>query len=143
MQEALQFGPSLDRQIDDIRNGKGPWRLHWSGMALLRALAPHRGAKNPIALAELAHESRLTPREVKAMVRSLVVDFGLPVGASRAEPAGYYLAVSADERLAAARPYIHEIRNLAVRVRALVGTSSHPLYALLEQLGQAQFGDIR
>jgi hypothetical protein len=102
---------------------------------LLWILTEHKGAANPIPLRDLIARTGMEGRELKAMVRSLVVDFEIPIGASRAEPVGYYLAMNATERLAAARPYIAEIRKLAQRVRALIGGQ-----AFVEELGQMRIG---
>lgn len=136
-QPLLQFGPDVDAVIADAVAGRGalPWPMEIEMKKLLWILAEHKGAANPIQLRDLVARTGFDGRVVKAMVRSLVVDFEIPIGASRAEPAGYFVATNATERLAAARPYIAEIRKLASRVKALIGGQ-----AFVEELGQMRMG---
>lgn len=135
-QPLLQFGPDVDGAIADAVAGRGAWEMDIDTKRLLWILTEHKGASNPIPLRELIAKTGIEGRELKAMVRSLVVDFEIPIGASRAEPVGYYMAMNATERLAAARPYIHEIRKLASRVKALIGGQ-----AFIEELGQMRMGE--
>lgn len=104
---------------------------------ILVEVAVHRGVKDPIPLRDLVSAAKtadvtLTERELKGWVKHLVEEFGIPIGASRTEPTGYYLAVSAGDITAAIAPYLAEIRSLARRVRALAG--EHRMAELLGQI---------
>ena len=139
MQQLLQFdddhGAEIDVLIEAVLAGKsGPgWPLAVEAEKLLRALRLARGAKLARPIRELAGLLDLSEREVKQAARTLVVEFGLPIVGSRVQPYGYYLAVTTEERLAAASTLKHEIRALARRVRALEGHK-----AMVEWLGQLQ-----
>ncbi|HKV94925.1 MAG TPA: hypothetical protein VJW20_20435 [Candidatus Angelobacter sp.] len=103
----------------------GPWPPTRLQCELIKQLLLHQGAQNAISLRDLMGKlQRVNPapneRQIKEAVHSLVVDFKVRIGASRSEPAGYFLITSIDEARKAARPYIAEIRELAKRVRVLL-----------------------
>lgn len=136
MQIAIGFESSLDQKIADAIEGRGPWALKLSQILVLRRLRDHRGRTMALPLRMLVAATNLNEREIKKMVQMFVLDFQIPVGAARSKPEGYYLATTAEERLEAARPYIHEIRKLAQRVKALIGTK-----VFLEEMGQMQLDE--
>jgi hypothetical protein len=155
MQQLLQFdddhGAEVDALVEAVlagvaglppqhaKNGRAGdpgfpgWPLPIEAAKLLRALRSAHGAKLARPIRELVPLLDLSEREVKQAARTLVVEFGLPVVGLRVKPYGYYLAVTTEERLAAANTLKHEIRALARRVRALEGHK-----AMVEWLGQLQ-----
>jgi hypothetical protein len=98
---------------------------------LLRILDSHRGAGNPIGYERIARQmgllrsngERPSPRHVKALVKSLIEDFRVPVGGRRGAPGdaltGYFLIVTSEDREIALLPIISEIKSLARRARKL------------------------
>lgn len=127
MTDQLQFEAFADReaevltQIGNLLLGKGPWPLTPEQKTLLYAMEFHIGRAKAVQLARLCELTRLKDREVKNLMRSLVVDFKVRIGAARTEPYGYYLIVTADEAKEAAQVYESEIIELAKRVRVLRG----------------------
>jgi hypothetical protein len=139
MQQLLQFEPNEDHaaEVDalveaTLAGTRGPgWPLAIEAEKLLRALRSAHGARLARPIRELAPLLNLTEREVKQAVRTLVVEFRLPIVGSRVEPHGYYLAVTTAERMQAARTLKHEVRALCLRIRALESQQE-----MLEYLGQ-------
>lgn len=133
-QFALDPSANLDALINDVLMGKsGPWRPSAKECATLHILRYHKGSGQARPLADIAAKLKVPAREVKAIVKSLVEDFGLPIGASRQEPYGYFLCVSHDDIELAIRPLESEVISLARRVRALGGEQR-----LAEFFGQLQ-----
>ena len=141
MQDSFQFAidpvAALDEMITDLlwrgRRGKAGEMLLGKPRELLEHLRYHKGIGNAKLLANLAEKICVNPRELKQHARTLTIDFGVPIGASRQEPYGYFLCVSPEDYAAARRPYAHEISSLAERLQAL-----QPPPRLLEILGQLQ-----
>jgi hypothetical protein len=141
MQDLFQFAidptAALDAMVMDLLRGRTRGRseeaLLGKAHELLGLLRYYKGAANAKPLAQLAEILKVTPRELKQHARTLTVDFGIPIGASRQEPYGYYLCVTPADYEAARRPYVHEISSLAQRLQAL-----QPPPRLLEILGQLQ-----
>lgn len=73
-------------------------------------------------------------RDVKAAVKELLEEHGVPIGAARSQPAGYFLLVTPEDIDEAERPLIGEIRSLARRLRA-VNAKSEISRLLCGQLG--------
>jgi hypothetical protein len=118
------FGPAdvLQQRLDAVlRDGAGPWPLTPEARKMLGLLVHHKGARAAIKGAEIASWLKVGEREVKALAKSLVEDYGIPLGASRVHPFGYYLIETADELENAISIYTDEMRSLARRVRALGG----------------------
>ena len=124
MTDQLTLDPAanLDTLVGDILMGRaGPWPLLGKPHGLLGLLRDHKGARRARPLGEIAAHLKMQPRDVKAAVKSLVEDFGLPIGASRQQPFGYFLCVTPEDMEDAIRPLVHEIESLARRVRVLGG----------------------
>ena len=133
-QFALDPASNLDSLITDILMGRsGPWPLRDKERELLHLLRFHKGAEHARPLGEISAKLHTTHRDVKQMVKSLVEDFALPIGASRQEPYGYFLCLTAADVEAAIRPLENEVISLARRVRALGGEQR-----LAEFFGQLQ-----
>jgi len=134
---ALDRNQVLDGLVLDLLSGKrGGWPLSPREKTLVAILGRCRGQMMSRSNESLAKTLNCSAREVKAMVKSLVEDFGLPVGASRGEPSGYYLIMTAEEARHTAAAYVNEIRSLARRVKAI-----EPDHKILELLGQMKFED--
>lgn len=122
----------LDQMVRDLLEGKrGGWPLSPREKTMVAILGRCRGAMAAKPVEYFTRSLNCNAREVKAMVKSLVEDFALPVGSSRGDPPGYFLIVTAEEALDTARVYVNEIRSLARRVKAIA-----PEHKIVELLGQ-------
>jgi hypothetical protein len=122
----------LDRQIVDLLTGRTQFTVTEDQRQLLQILRMRRGKARVISIGEICERTRLTPRRVKDMVRSLVIDFGLQVGASRdGDEGGYYLVLTDEEAWDTARPYLNEAIAMFRRAEVFVGKR-----AILEFRGQ-------
>ena len=133
MPEALQLAldpeAALDQRVDQVLAGRqGKYPLPAEAKRLLALLKWHKGAARAIPLREI--RERLNSKEgdytgdercIKEMAKVLTEDFGIPIGASRQQPYGYFLCVTPEDLDRAAEPYIHELISLARRIRALRG----------------------
>lgn len=136
MEEQYQLVMSRDQELDLLIAGvcagkRGPWPLANREKVLLWKLKNSRGHQLAVKAAVLAKNLNCTERDVKAMVKNLVENFEVPIGASRGEPAGYYLVMTEQEMEDTVRAYVNEIRSLARRVRAFA-----PAQRVVELLGQ-------
>src|ERR1700694_71817 len=100
---------------------------------LLAVLRYHKGVANARKLAELAASLKVNPREVKQLAKDLTERFGVPIGARRQPPYGYFLCVTPEDYAAARRPYLNEVLSLLRRLKAL-----NPDQRLLELYGQLE-----
>lgn len=131
-QLSLDPEQNLDMEIAEILAGNvGTRKLEKNERAMLELLRSHKGSSNAIQIAQIAPRLNTSDRNVKALAKSLIEDFGARIGASRQEPYGYYLCITADEIDSASRPLESEIRSLARRLRSLRGRAR-----VIEMLGQ-------
>lgn len=137
--ELADYRRDVEQQIAELlclaaakADGPVPIRATKEQRMLLQVLRYHFGRPNAIPLAEICARTKLGEREVKNLMRSLVVDFKVRIGAARTQPFGYYLVTNADEAKEAAQVYESEIVELARRVRVLRG--AHFTAELLGQL---------
>jgi hypothetical protein len=122
----------LDEQVANLLLGKTPFCITEHQRRLLHILAKRYGRDRAISIGELKQRLEISERAIKDMVRSLVTDFFLPVGASRnGSDGGYYLVMTAEEARSTAQPYIDEALKLLKRASVLVGHR-----AILELRGQ-------
>jgi hypothetical protein len=134
MSEQMSLDPAdnLDTLITRVLHcAAGPWLLDGKPRDLLIELRGHKGRAAAISISTIVAKYGMNEREVKLTVKSLVEDFGIPIGASRQEPYGYFLIVSAEDLESALRPLANEVVSLARRMRKLGGTS-----IVKEMLGQ-------
>jgi hypothetical protein len=130
--ELANYESEIRQQINDLLYfGKAPFPLTKDQRNLLTVMRFHFGRQSAIPLNELCVRTGLQEREAKNLMRSLVVDYGVRIGAARQQPYGYYLVTTAEEAKEAAQVYESEIRELARRVRVLRGT-----HFVAELLGQ-------
>lgn len=67
-------------------------RLSAEQASVLRALLPHRGALQAVPVPEVASRVELAERRCQDVVKSLIEDFGIPIGTSRSsQRPGWYL----------------------------------------------------
>ena len=124
---------TLERRIGEVIVGKsGPYPLPTKGRELMEILKFHKGSNHAKPLADLAASLQVADREIKSLVKLLVEDFDIPIGASRQKPWGYFICVTADDRELARRPLVHELTSLARRIKALDG--EHELREVMGQL---------
>lgn len=122
IQMSLDPGANLDVLINRLFTGNGgPWPMPPKQHDLLRLLQPHKGSENARPLASIIARLGMPARDVKAAVKSLVEDFGIPIGGSRQEPYGYFLIVTPSDLEKALQPLRSEVQSIARRVRALAG----------------------
>ena len=122
LQLALDPQTALDQRVAEVLAGRqGKYALPPEALRLLKLLRWHCGAARAIPLREVAEKLSLGDRELKEMAKVLTEDFGIPVGARRQRPYGYFLCVTAEDLELAAQVYIHELISLARRIRALRG----------------------
>jgi hypothetical protein len=139
-QFALDPAAALDTLINRVLWAKSDVPVPDKVRELLLILQWHKGLDHAKPLGEIAEKLQVNAREVKQLAKTLTETFGLPVGASRQEPYGYFLCVTTEDYRAALSPYINEIRSLVRRCNAL-----QPSERLNEILGQLQLelGDER
>lgn len=83
------------------------------------------GRARAISIASLQDWARLnsfkvySDREIKSAVKELIEERNVPIGSARSDPAGYFIAVTAEDLDAAEKPLIAEIRSLAKRIRSI------------------------
>ena len=118
----LSFSPEemIDHQIDAILAGEaGPWKLQPDELVVLRMLRSHKGSLEPLPLERITVQMGMSPRMIKRTMKSLIEDFGLPIGGSREKPFGYFLIVAPDDLRRALRPLAHEMRSMRRRMDSL------------------------
>jgi len=122
----------LDDQITRLLLGESQFRITEQQRRLLHILSKRYGRDRAIRISEIRQRLEISERTIKDLVRSLVTDFRLPVGASRdGVDGGYYLVMTPEEARSTAQPYIDEALKLLDRARVLVGDR-----AILELRGQ-------
>jgi hypothetical protein len=84
-----------------------------------RLIWKHRGRRNPISIARLRENTGYSERQIKGIVESLVVNYGIRIGAKREEPAGYFVIEDAEDLAVAVGPYKAQIQAMLRRLRAL------------------------
>jgi hypothetical protein len=98
MQTAMDF--TVSHEMTEME------RAVWS------ALRHHEGAASAIKCETLAMLAELSERNVQRAIHSLIHDRAKPIGSSMREPMGYFIAVTPEERRAAAK--LHRDRGLAM-----------------------------
>lgn len=105
--------------------------------SVLRLIRFRRGAANTIPIRELHEQTKFSPRAIKEIVRTLRLNFRLPIGSSkRGQDGGYYLMVTRDDVNAWIKTFAEQIRAEAEVVRAVGGSD-----AVRELLGQLTLED--
>lgn len=133
MQLSLDVAENLDARVCEVLAGKNvPWQLSADECALLRMLQFQRGAAQALPAQTISLQLGMPERRVKMIVKSLIEDFGIPIGGSRQEPVGYFLIVTPDDLEQALRPLRREVVSIGRRMRAL--TSDQQLGEIFNQV---------
>lgn len=107
-------------RVHEAMMGRGPWELSERQRSILEQVRGRQGRRLAIPIAEIAARTGVDARSVKAEIRELVINFRLPIVASRdGDAGGYYFAVTAEERISGTADYVKEIVALAERVRII------------------------
>lgn len=100
--------------------------------AVLRTIRYMRGQANTITIAEISKLTKLNPREIKLAVRTLRINFHLPIGSSKnGSDGGYFLMLTEADRAVWAKDVLDQVRAELAVLRAGAGQQ-----ATLELLGQ-------
>lgn len=144
MNEQLQFAQmrNPDEELDQFINGLllGNVALSPELRELLSILKWQKGAANAKSLADIAAKLNTNPRAVKALVKQLIQEYGVPIGGSRQEPIGYFLLITREDWTLALGPLVGEIRSLRERVDALKGS---PFFSMVCGQMDLDLGDER
>ena len=79
----------------------------------------YKGRSNPIALRTLAAVCNIGERELKGVIERLRNDHGLRIGASRRDPAGYFVVVDREDALLALASFKSQIFTMLKTYRRL------------------------
>jgi hypothetical protein len=122
----------LDLGLPPCLHGELAERIHKAHQAcsltarlVLDALEGRLGAASAMSIAEMQRQlacdghGALSDRDIKAAVKELVEEGGVPVGSSRSKPFGYFLIVSDEDAEIAVRPLLGELKSIAGRIRKL------------------------
>lgn len=135
-QQGLCFSRSdqLCTRVEDILfREAGPWPIRAEEKQILHILRFHMGADRALKIRELARRTELSERAIKEAVRSLVIDYRLPIASSKdRRDGGYYLILTDSEQRDAVATVGKQIRAEAMRLRVLAG--EHETVELLGQL---------
>ena len=100
--------------------------------AVLRCIRFRRGLANAVPIREVQQRTSLGPRAIKEIVRTLRLNFRLPIGSSkRGAEGGYYVMVCKEDLDAWVGEVVLQIRAEAELVRSAAGP-----HAMRELLGQ-------
>lgn len=127
---------AVDHEIECLLYGRsgGPLGLTLGDdeRAVLGQIRFRRGADRAIALRDIHRDTKLDIRTIKQAVRTLRLNFHLPIGSSKDGSAGgYYLMISSEDRAIWAKDVIDQVRAQLAVLRAANGRQ-----AALEALGQ-------
>ena len=126
----------IDQEILNLLTGipGGPLSLRLTDdeRQVLAMIRYRRGASNAIKLAEIQQRTRLNVRTIKDAVRTLRMNFHLPIGSSKhAENGGYFLMITPEDRAIWRKDVLDQARAQLAVLRACDGRQ-----AALEALGQ-------
>ena len=97
---------------------------------LALALLPHipRGMNHRqlLTVKTAALLLRTSERQIMASIHELITHYGVPVGAKRSSPCGYYIMTNEDERQAGLLPIENQANDMTKRVAALRHASLDP-----------------
>jgi len=106
------------------------------GEEILRLIID-RDAHNPITIREIREATGIGVREIKELVRELVMVYHQPIVGRRGAPCGYYYATTAADIEQACKPLHGELVALARRIHAIAGPKR-----LREWLGQMRIEEL-
>ncbi len=88
---------------------------------VLRQLLFHIGHRSALPRRDLERRVGIGEREVKEVVRNLVVTHGVAIGARRGKDHGYFLVATPEDLEIAGGPLISEAREIWRRLKVLYG----------------------
>lgn len=91
---------------------------NYSSLSAIVANLP-LGAERPITVTELEKLTGIGQRSIREYISILIMLYGVPVGASRVYPYGYYIIENETERMEAVRPIKAQIREMELRANRL------------------------
>ena len=94
--------------------------------AVLRKVI-ERDRAHPITAVELARECKSTQREVTIAIQGLRQRHGIPIGASRDAPTGYFLIRCAADEEVAIRPYLAQVETMLRTIRKFTSPETRRL----------------
>jgi hypothetical protein len=129
---------ALDLQIECLLYGRmvAGLSLSLDERRVLRLIRYRRGAANAITIAEMQkqmHEDRLSERQIKQIVRTLRINFRLPIGSNKGGLGGYFLMISPEDHAILSAQILDQVR---AEIEVLRAVSSRR--AALDLLGQLQ-----
>jgi|SRR6185437_2067544 len=129
---------AVDQQIVELLHGlrNGPLGEHLDSaeMAVLRLIRYRRGVANAISIREIQEKLDLGEREIKQIVRTLRIDFRLPIGSSKnGSTGGYFIIASIEDQAVAVAGPLAQIRAEAEILKVLTNPER-----TRELLGQIQ-----
>ena len=128
----------IDQYIASLLVGEsgGPFglRLKPEERAVLQAIRYHRGAIQAVPIRHLAQRLKMNERQIKLIVRTLRINFRLPVGSSKhGTDGGYFIIITPEDQAIFLKGPLEQIRAELEVVRAVAGHQT-----ALELLGQLQ-----
>jgi hypothetical protein len=135
-ESAEEIVARLDNEVLSLILGHsgGPFGLKMEDheREILRSIRYHRGHKNPIGMGQLRERTKLSDRVIKQCVRTLRMNFRLPIGSNKhPTEGGYYLMVTQEDRRIWANDLLSQVR---AEISVLNAAAGHQ--AGLELLGQ-------
>jgi hypothetical protein len=122
-----------ERRVHEVLTGRGPWEPSERQRRVIECLRGRQGRNLAMPIGDLMAKTGITPREIKQIVRDLVMQFGMAIVSSRdSEDGGYFFAVTAEERISGTADYVKEIVALGERVRII--RNLHDLRTLFGQI---------
>lgn len=131
-QQAHRIDATIAGLIYGQQGGPLGLRLADDEKAVLEMIRYRRGAANAVNLRDIQKRTGLDVRTIKQAVRTLRLNFHLPIGSSKqSETGGYYLMLTAEDRAIWRKDVLDQVR---AQVNVLRAADGHQ--AALEALGQ-------
>jgi hypothetical protein len=107
-------------RVHDALVGRGPWQLSQRQRQILEALRGRQGRLQAMPISDLVIKLDSDPRSIKGDVRELVMNFRLPIVASRdSDLGGYFFATTAEERISGSADDLKQAVAMLERVRII------------------------
>jgi hypothetical protein len=129
-----RLGAEMDHLL--LRRPGGPLKipLEDSEKAVLDCLRYRYGIRNAMTIREIQLRTQLDPRTIKQSVRTLRINFRMPIGSwKHADKGGYFIILDDEDRSAWVKDVLDQVRAEVGVLKAAAGRQ-----AGLELLGQLQ-----
>ena len=129
------FADKVLRRADDVLAGREcPWPPVALEIGFLQLLRTHQGKGRIVPLGLFAERLHTSPREIKKIVQSLCLNFGVQVGRSRdSEDGGYYLIATYEESVESTEQMLRQATSM-LRVVSKMRGGRDGIDSLLTQL---------